>query len=409
MVCPRESWIGCVGRSSRPTQARCCSGPIASTCLLARSASARKLFASRGQGGRPPGCLRRGRAGSGEGLPGAVGPVPRRGHRQDQTHSLRTREANLLDRLRELDAGIVREQAKPPNRQDAERLTRLFDQRREAENQQVALVATMERENPQYAALKYPRPCSIEQARACLAADEVALMYVLGSEASYLIVVTKDAAPGAAGIAIFELKAAGEIATIVSQLTRKGDLGNFRGIVPVDSAIRGDGSENARGSGLPDVDGACRGVDPREGPGDRAGGAHRLFALRAAGRFGPAPDRRSPHPLRPLAHDTGLHPPLGQGQAPTGSCGFSPLATRSIRGPVWCSNACPAAGSRLSDSATLMKAAPDDILLGEAATEETVKKMSANGNLAALPLRPFRHARDSGAFRRRPARTRLFQ
>ena len=113
----------------------------------------------------------------------------------------------------------------PRDRQDAEQLNRLFNQRKEAESQQAALVSMMRRENPQYVALKYPRPCSIEQARACLAADEVALLYVLGSEASYLIVVTKAVDPGATGVAIFELKGAAEIAKVVDLLRSEGARG----------------------------------------------------------------------------------------------------------------------------------------------------------------------------------------
>src|SRR3954451_14837218 len=41
------------------------------------------------------------------------------------------------------------------------------------------LVQRMRKEYPQYAALQYPRPCSLQQARDCLHANEVAVLFAL--------------------------------------------------------------------------------------------------------------------------------------------------------------------------------------------------------------------------------------
>ena len=50
--------------------------------------------------------------------------------------------------------------------------------------------------DPRYKALLAPEPCSLGEARACLDANEVGLIYVLGEEASYLIVMERATRPG---------------------------------------------------------------------------------------------------------------------------------------------------------------------------------------------------------------------
>ena len=146
---------------------------------------------------------------------------------------LRRQETGLINRLRDLDARIANEQGRPRDRQDPQRLIRLFEDRRRVEDEQLQLVTRMEREYPQYAALRYPRPCSLAEARACLGPNEVALLYVLGDEASYLIVVAKDDDPRTAGLAIHELGPAGAIAKTVDALVHPSALISLRGLVPI--------------------------------------------------------------------------------------------------------------------------------------------------------------------------------
>ena len=83
-------------------------------------------------------------------------------------------EARLSAEIRQLDARIAREQDRPFEKRDREAVERLFLDRGRAEEASRALIARMERDHPQYAALKHPRPCSVAEARACLADDEVA-------------------------------------------------------------------------------------------------------------------------------------------------------------------------------------------------------------------------------------------
>src|SRR5205807_2964001 len=108
-------------------------------------------------------------------------------------------EARRLAEVRQADARIAIEQAKPFEGRDRAALEQLFAGRKAAEDRLQAVIARMEQDYPQYAALKYPKACSLEEARACLADDEVALLYVLGSEVSYLVVVAKDDNPESAG------------------------------------------------------------------------------------------------------------------------------------------------------------------------------------------------------------------
>jgi CHAT domain-containing protein/Tfp pilus assembly protein PilF len=129
-------------------------------------------------------------------------------------------EARLLARIRQLDDRIASEQAQPFERRDRAAVARLFDDRKRADDELKELAGRLEREYPQYAAWKYPRACTVAQARACLANDEVALHYVLGADASYLVVMTKTADPQDSGLAVHALAASSEIAELVSALSQ---------------------------------------------------------------------------------------------------------------------------------------------------------------------------------------------
>jgi CHAT domain-containing protein/Tfp pilus assembly protein PilF len=143
------------------------------------------------------------------------------------SEDLRRQEMALDARLGALDARIAREQDRPLNQRDASRLTGLFEERRQAEAQRLQLVARMEREYPRYAALMYPRPCSLEEARACLGPNEVALLYVLGSEESFVVLLGREdaASDRAHGLAVYPLPPAEAIAAQVEGLTDAEVLG----------------------------------------------------------------------------------------------------------------------------------------------------------------------------------------
>jgi CHAT domain-containing protein/Tfp pilus assembly protein PilF len=134
---------------------------------------------------------------------------------------LRAQETTYRRQLRELDTRIAKEQDKPSDKRDPDKVGHLLDEQKQIEAQLTALIQRMEKDYPQYAALKYPRPCSLAEARACLAANEVALLFVPGKEKSYVVLVDAQPAPGdrANGLAVFPLLGSDDLADGISLLT----------------------------------------------------------------------------------------------------------------------------------------------------------------------------------------------
>jgi CHAT domain-containing protein/Tfp pilus assembly protein PilF len=134
---------------------------------------------------------------------------------------LRAQEAALRRQLRELDVRIAKEQDKPAGKRDPDKVGQLLDEQKKVEAQLTELIRRMEKDFPQYAALKYPRPCSLTEARACLAPSEVALLFVPGDEKSYLVIVDGQPAPAdkAHGLAIYPLPGHDDLADGVSRFT----------------------------------------------------------------------------------------------------------------------------------------------------------------------------------------------
>ena len=103
--------------------------------------------------------------------------------------SCKPRRSNLLQDIRLLDLRLDKESARALDKRDPALIGQLFEQRRDAEKNLKELVVQLEKEYPQYAALKYPQPCKLEEARACLAPDEVALLFVAGTKAYCMVLV----------------------------------------------------------------------------------------------------------------------------------------------------------------------------------------------------------------------------
>jgi CHAT domain-containing protein/tetratricopeptide (TPR) repeat protein len=129
------------------------------------------------------------------------------------SQQLQAQEAALRRQLREFDTRIAKEQDKPADKRDPDKVGQLLDEQKKVEAKRDALIRRMAREYPQYAALQYPRPCSLAEARACLATNEVALLFVPGDEKSYLLLVEGQPAPGdnAHGLAIYPLPGQGDL------------------------------------------------------------------------------------------------------------------------------------------------------------------------------------------------------
>jgi hypothetical protein len=78
--------------------------------------------------------------------------------------------------LRRVQDLIEQEQARPPQRRDADRVGRLQQEQRDAEQRLGGVIARMERQSPEYAALRYPRPCPLQQAWDALDDREVVVL-----------------------------------------------------------------------------------------------------------------------------------------------------------------------------------------------------------------------------------------
>jgi len=126
---------------------------------------------------------------------------------------LRQREAALLARLKHYDVEIGKESY-------PETLKRLRQERRQAADELEQLMTKIDKRFPQYAALKQPTPCSLDEARACLADNEVALLFALGDQASYLVLVEARPAPDdpAEGIVVKPMPRSTDIADLVASL-----------------------------------------------------------------------------------------------------------------------------------------------------------------------------------------------
>jgi CHAT domain-containing protein/tetratricopeptide (TPR) repeat protein len=135
--------------------------------------------------------------------------------------ALQAEETQLLQDIRLLDLRIDKESARTLEYRNPDLIGELIVQRKGAETSLGKLIARIETQHPQYAGLKYPRPCKLEQARDCLKDDEMALLFVPGTEGSFLVLVEARPKPGdkANGLTIIELPGKATLAEHVASLT----------------------------------------------------------------------------------------------------------------------------------------------------------------------------------------------
>lgn len=127
--------------------------------------------------------------------------LPKDLHRQERELSLK---------LREIDARIERVQGQPGD-QSARTVRQLYAERLEVEDKQTAFLDGLQRTHPQYTGFRYPQPCWLQQARDCLAANEVALLFTVGEEVSWALLLEKQPRPGhkGQGLTLVQLAGAG--------------------------------------------------------------------------------------------------------------------------------------------------------------------------------------------------------
>ncbi len=101
---------------------------------------------------------------------------------------LRDKEEHLRRTIRLIDAELRTVETLPGNEAATRRL-KLNEQRHRAEEEFLTFERQLKETSKAYADLRYPQPCSVEEARLCLAENEVALLFAVGEDASYVIVV----------------------------------------------------------------------------------------------------------------------------------------------------------------------------------------------------------------------------
>jgi CHAT domain-containing protein len=329
--------------------------------------------------------------------------------------ALRDRELDLHARLRALDrqtrALLDRQGQNPTGRPEPdfpERLARLDAERQEAEEALENLVAQIGRAAPGYAALRYPQPCSFDQARACLRPNEVALWFAPGQSLSCVLLLEgrPDPADKARGVAIYRLPGTAEFADKVATLTdpeflRQDDDARALG-AELYRLLLGPVAKRIKGKDLVLVpDGVlCHLPFELLAEGDKylieshriryAPSLSALHAVRQWERARGRPDR----PLFALGDPvfgpdderlTGLAAAAGVGARGLTTAGPSleDLAWREgrTRGEG-AFHRLRHSGKEVADVAVLLKADPRDVLTGFDATLANVQRASASGRLA---------------------------
>jgi tetratricopeptide (TPR) repeat protein/CHAT domain-containing protein len=324
---------------------------------------------------------------------------------------LREEERRLLAQQRETEAKLARQQAAPRDQRDPELVGRLLEEQKRGEGRFRQLIERMEREYPQYASLRYPHPCSPAEARACLGDNEVALVFVLGSTASAVIVLEAHPAPEdkAGGVAVYRLPPAEALSGTVTALT------DTESTLPLPARVRELGAQayaqllaplagRIKGKDLVIVPGGAlaylpfelliEGTDPQGNPqylvqNHRIRYAPSLTVLHLVRQW---QAKRDPQPDRAL---WALGDPVYEaaddrvaGKADVAAASKAALAeylARLARGPAAAGlkyQRLRFSGAEVEAVRSVLGASADDVLTGLKASESAVKAASAKGVLA---------------------------
>jgi tetratricopeptide (TPR) repeat protein/CHAT domain-containing protein len=101
--------------------------------------------------------------------------------------NLREEEDRLRESLRACDARLLTARTRPGTEPAA--LQQLWHEQQAAEQALHQFALRVAQSHPDYAALRFPSPCTLEQARACLAPHEVAVLFAVGPKESFALVV----------------------------------------------------------------------------------------------------------------------------------------------------------------------------------------------------------------------------
>jgi tetratricopeptide (TPR) repeat protein len=98
-------------------------------------------------------------------------------------------EQKLLAELKHADRELEHLRNQPLDQRAPDQIEKATRSRVGLEARFAEFTAQSEKDYPQYFQVKYPRACSLAEAAACLEEDEVGLVYILGFEESYLLLI----------------------------------------------------------------------------------------------------------------------------------------------------------------------------------------------------------------------------
>jgi CHAT domain-containing protein len=137
----------------------------------------------------------------------------------------RAEEHRLRRALRTCDAKL--DIASKQGTEEAKaQLPQLWREQQEAEEALRKFARHLAETNPQYAALRFPRPCTVEQARQSLDTNEVALLFAAGEDASYVLLLQGRPAKDdkAEGIVLYPIAGGKELRGKVEALVQRERL-----------------------------------------------------------------------------------------------------------------------------------------------------------------------------------------
>jgi hypothetical protein len=138
---------------------------------------------------------------------------------------LQTEEDQLHERLRLCDARLQSARDQPgPNA--AVELQLRWREQQQAENDLRQFAQRVAHRYPQYANLRFPVPCTLAEACACLDPNEVALLFAIGPDTSYVLLLPGTPAQddSAEGLALYPLPGRRALQERVQALTQREEL-----------------------------------------------------------------------------------------------------------------------------------------------------------------------------------------
>jgi CHAT domain-containing protein/Tfp pilus assembly protein PilF len=141
--------------------------------------------------------------------------------------AMRSEEQKLRRDLARIEALVRQEEARSVETRDVQHIGELRDDLRRRAEDLDRLVERIHKKYPHYAELQSPRPCTLQEARACLGKGEVALLFVPGKDRSEVVLLDGSAPPDdkGRGLALFALEGQQKLEDRIAALVDPDTLG----------------------------------------------------------------------------------------------------------------------------------------------------------------------------------------